>query len=263
MNLRMLKANAIGIPAFLVAFTVGGMLLAFIYAIIMRLIENIFAGFIAVFIFAAVLAVGLYFLRKLLKLENNYIVFALALIGLAVIYYIALSGDSRFLQTVTIPVDTENPIGGIIYYYGDDALHSVFRFLEIAIIFAATLIATFMFDGVYLHDYDKWAEIRHYPYAFSRFNGEEKERISLGDVSVILQKPFATSDEFSTVSRCYVNSQPTEYIALFKSTLANNGKTRHTAPSKAIPLSPDALEYLEAQLVKKYNDELEEDYHGT
>jgi hypothetical protein len=152
-------------------------------------------------------------------------------------------------------------------------LLGVFWVAEFIIIFAVPFIGAFMYDGVFLYSHNRWADPRHLPYTFSRFDEEDKERIAAGDLDIIINQPMATSSDFSTVSVCYLDNEPTEYIVLYKSSLANNGNINHNSPSRAIELTREKIEHLELQLSTKYADmdtsepgddglDLEEDYYG-
>jgi len=288
LNLTEAKNNVAGIAILLVAFTVSGVLASYLYVAAVRLISATYVSIAGVFVFAGMLVIVLHLLRKYFKITTNFGVFVVALAGLAVIYYSAWVFHIVFKTTGVNPL-TRIPTflsysfslafgeSGIVYYarflneagvvLGDNvysgAILGVFWFLEFLVIFAAPIIAAFMFDGVFLPEYNRWGTPRHLPYSFARFNEEDRERIRAGDIDAIIDKPLAVSSDFSTVSVCYVDKKPTEYITLFKSSLARSGKTRHNSPVRAIRLTREEIEKMESKLARIYADYNEEDYYGN
>ncbi|MCL2840147.1 MAG: hypothetical protein FWE05_05175 [Defluviitaleaceae bacterium] len=253
MNPIELKTNTIGIAIVFASFTIGGILLSLLYIVLVRPIDNVVVHLVSALIFAVTWAVGLHFLRKFARIASNPIVFAITLVSLIIIYYLTwhrLIGVPSFSAEESFAAIIDSGIIGEDIY--ESVLISIFWFLEMLVIFTAPLITAFMFDGVYLYGYNQWAVPRHLPYSFSRFTSEERARIANGDIHVILNKPFATSADFSTVSLCFADGKATEYIAIYKSSLANNGKTKHTSPSKAIQLTRDKLKYLVTKLEEEY-----------
>ena len=247
MDFEEIKSNAIGLLLLFLAYTLGGIALAYIYIAIPVLIAEVYVSIIATFVFAGILYGAIAILRRQFKITSNIGVLIVVLIGTVFIYYFAWVFRSP------------EPINDLIYFIRerseDDWLLWAFWAGEFLIIFAAPVIAAFMFDGIFLYRYNSWANPRHFPYTFLRFGPEERERISAGDINVILRQPLAVSSDFSTIALLYADGAPTEYIAVYDASLAKKGSVNHSNPSKAIKLTPERIVELEQRLAFKYKED--------
>jgi len=284
MDFEEAKNNALGLLLLFLAYTFGGIIVAYLYIAIPGLVGEVHVSIIATFVFTAILYGAIAILRRVFKITSNAGVLIVALIGTVFIYYFAwvfhvvfmFFGHNPFTElgnflseTILLVFRSPEPINDLIYfirmlneqgleigdnyYYG--LLLGVFWVGEFLIIFAAPVIAAFMFDGIFLYSYNTWANPRHFPYTFLRFGPEERERISAGDTDVILYQPMAVSSDFSTIALLYADGARTEYIAVYDASLGKKGSVNHSNPSRAIQLTPERIAELEQKLALKYKED--------
>jgi len=287
MNFLSRRNNFLGLIALFFAFTISGIILAYVYVGLSIVVAGVSLNFVLVIFFGIALFVIIQFLRKPLKVTSNIGVFFVVIIGLPfihffnwVFYFTWLFNESinPFLQIGTFlryffEYLSNHSVAHFIYHFevfnytgwiyvlGSTEIEvrgpflSVFWLGEFIIISVIPVISAFSFEAVFIYSKNTWAKPKFLPYPFAVFTGEERESISRGQISTILNKPLSQSSEFSSVAICLANSEVTEYITIYNSTLNKGGNIKNSKPSKAIFLGFEKLKELENKLAQKHNTE--------
>jgi len=89
--------------------------------------------------------------------------------------------------------------------------------------------ATGKVKGIFIESMDVWATPFCMPFRFYAFSDEEMDKISYGDIDIIVNRPLAGSYEPNCVviADLYVEGVLTDYIAIFKANDGDNSMGKH------------------------------------
>jgi len=133
--------------------------------------------------------------------------------------------------------------------------------IELLLISVPAISAALIPVGVFLYNKNTWADPRFLTYEFEEFSEEELDRLERGDIDVVTNKPLASIVHRGRVSKiavCYLGSDSTEYIAVFRTKAGKSNDDNSKMPfgrprvQRAIKLGYEKVGELQLNLEEKH-----------
>ena len=279
MNEAERKSNLLGLIILFMVFTPIGVVLSYFYIMFQVNAHIIWLNIISNFVFGLVLAALVWLIKRLLRITNDVMSLVVVILSLAVIIYVMWSMwfalMTEMLYRGNRDFDTFADIGRMVYitryhlsdrsnfmvdlrYFNNRGTWSLnstqWNGMTLSAVWAAEFLVMVSFPlmvayasaGLYLHELRAWVKEKFMNYGFSAFDDEELDRLASGDIDVVLQKPLeAQGGPMNAIAVCYHRGDPTEFIAVYKSTWDRDGnltKGRHVMTVKLGLENIDALD---------------------
>lgn len=211
-----------GLAALFFLYILAGVILSFIYSFWMGHISNLAARIFAPVFFGGLMGGTVFGLKRFFKITLNIPAFPVVLVGSMAVYFL-MWGEFPLRGVIELSIIDEWEMPDIVMrVLGGRDLSAIVVYmlgaLEAAVILVPPLYMAFRRSGIYLHRYNRWANVRLLDYGFIPFSDYELDKLAVGDTGVFLHKPIDLTGlkRIHVVALCYVNNQLTEYLAVFK-----------------------------------------------
>jgi len=279
------RSNLLGLIILFVVFTTLGIFLSFFYVIFQTTATDIWANIIAAFVISGVLAAIAWIVKRLMKITNNALSLLVVGIGMVIILYVMWSiwfvvkldsfvrfgesygiGDIGTVFSQTREMIFVNP--NFMYYLREFNYHGPWTINEspctgarlwavwggeTLILLSIPLFAAYAAAGLYIQELGSWVEERLMNYGFTAFEDYELDRIGMGEIEPILEKPLETRNgPMSAVAVCYHKNEATDYIAIYKAHWDKEGALSKGRHIMTVNLGADKIDALDNGLQAKH-----------
>jgi len=291
MNEAANKNNLLGILVLFVVFTTLGILLSFFYVILQTTSENIWINIFSPFILSGVLAGIAWLCKRFLKITSDVLSLIVVAVGMIIILFVmwnmwfgASLDHAEYLHHFGT-LDYPRTFGdiGIIFSNTRETIFNEYSFLdtlrefsqqstwrineefwsgpvlwtvwgtETLILLAFPLLAAYASAGIYILELGVWVKERLMNYGFTAFEAFELDRISMGEIEPILEKPLETKNgPMNAVAVCYYKGEPTDFIAVYKAQWDNEGVLSKSRHIMTVNLGAEKIDALDAGLQAKH-----------
>ena len=293
------RSNILGLIILFAAFTFLGIILSYFYVLFQSNIHDVWINVIAAFAVGALFALMVWGLKRLLKVTNNALSVIVVVLSLVIVMYVMWSMwialvYERFLFGIEYRVFAD--FGEffritrrmIFEHHGSNVareLVSDLRFIneqgtwyindnvwsgfmltgvwigEFLVITIPPIMAAYATAGIYLTELNAWVQEKLMNYGFTAFDDYELDRLAAGDIQVILDKPLeARNGPMNAVAVCYLDDEPTEFIAVYKATWDNEGVLTKGRHIMTVKLGLDKIDALDVGLQAIHYPDIVEEY---
>ena len=291
MNEAEKRSNFLGLILLFVIFTPLGIVLSYFYVMFQSNIHDIWANIIATFVMGGVLAVIVWILKRMLKVTNNAMAFAVITVSMIIVMYLMWSmwitliyerfiferefrvfGDiGEFIAATRVLIFNHHSPGRIAEFTADLRFinengtwhinNNVWTGLrlgavwvgETVVIAGLPLIAAFAAAGLFIAELNAWVEERLMNFGFAAFDDYELDRIASGDIDAIIEKPLeARNGPMNAIAVCYLKDEPTDFIAIYKASWDKEGALSKGRHIMTVQLGQEKIDALDSGLQAKH-----------
>jgi len=281
------RSNMLGLIVLFVVFTAFGTFLSFFYVVFHTNTTDIWANIIGTFVLSGALGLVAWLIKRLFKITNNALSLLVVGVGLVIILYVMWSTWFVFMEAHlifgrelyglrdmgTVFSDTRSLIFGNYEYgfmdylrlfntYGTWSINNNDWYGarlwavwggETLIVISIPLMLAYASAGLYIQELGAWAEERLMNYGFTAFDDHELDRIGMGDVEPILEKPLETRNgPMNAIAVCYHKGEATDYIAVYKAHWDKEGALGKGRHIMTVNLGADKIDALDTGLQAKH-----------
>jgi len=279
------RSNLLGLIILFFVFTLTGILLSFFYVIFQTSATDIWANIIGTFVISGVLAGIAWVIKRLLKITNNAMALLVVAIGIVIVLYVMWSmwfvsmfefyyGTGQlfgirdigtlFAETRAMVFDSPEFMNFLRHFneYGtwtinDNAWTGAILWVvwagETLIILSIPLLAAYASAGLFISEIGAWVEERLMNYGFTAFDDHELDRIGMGEIDPILEKPLETRNgSMNAVAVCYHKGEATDFIAVYKAHWDKEGALSKGRHIMTVNIGAEKIDTLDSGLQAKH-----------
>ena len=124
---------------------------------------------------------------------------------------------------------------------------------ETLILLLIPILAAYASAGLFITELNAWVEERLMNFGFTAFDDHELDRIGMGEIEPILEKPLETKNgPMSAIAVCYHKGEPTDFIAIYKAHWDKEGALAKGRHVMTVNLGAEKIDALDAGLQAKH-----------